>query len=236
MIVRLSNLARSGVLCGMLACLTLAGCSTVQRSHEAQRIPQFGEVDAGQPAEMRKVNLPPYVIEAPDELEIQARPAVSDLALNTYTVQPDGTVDLGFAGQVTVSGSTLADAEARIAAQLDAATATPGHKVSVRLSSGQSKYYYVLGTVNQPGRFKITGNETVLDAITQAGLKSNSLPEKAYLVRPHLLGAADQVYAVDWHGIKDRGDTLTNYQIMPGDRLVVPGTRAPSLIRSLIGG
>ncbi len=49
----------------------------------------------------------------------------------------------------------------------------------------------------------------------QAGLKSNSLPEKAYLVRPHALGGEDQVYKIDWFGIKDRGDTLTNYQIFP---------------------
>ncbi len=104
----------------------------------------------------------------------------------------------------------------------------------MRLANGQSKYYYVIGEVNTPGRFKVTGNELVLDAIVQAGLKSNSLPEKAYLVRPHPLGGPDQVYRIDWCGIRDRGDTLTNYQIMPGDRIVVPGTTPPSLIRSLI--
>ena len=46
----------------------------------------------------------------------------------------------------------------------------------------------MLGTVANQGRFKAGSNDTVLDAILQAGLKSNSLPEKAYLVRPHALG------------------------------------------------
>jgi polysaccharide export outer membrane protein len=39
---------------------------------------------------------------------------------------------------------------------------------------------------------------------------------------------------IDWCGIKDRGDTLTNYQLFPGDRIVVPGTRPPGLIATLI--
>jgi polysaccharide export outer membrane protein len=82
---------------------------------------------------------------------------------------------------------------------------------------------------------KANANDTVLDAILQAGLKSNSLPEKAYLVRPHPLGGQDQVYKIDWFGIRDRGDTLTNYQVFPGDRIVVPGTKPPGLISSLLG-
>ena len=101
------------------------------------------------------------------------------------------------------------------------------YRVSVRLATGQSKYYYVIGTVATQGKFKANANDTVLDAILQAGLKSNSLPEKAYLVRPHPLGGQDQVYKIDWFGIKDRGDTLTNYQVFPGDRIVVPGTKPP---------
>ena len=99
--------------------------------------------------------------------------------------------------------------------------------MSVRLANSQSKYYYVLGTVANPGRFKASGNDTVLDAILQAGLKSNSLPEKAYLVRPHALGGEDQVYKIDWFGIKDRGDTLTNYQLFPGDRSSSPAPSHP---------
>ena len=140
-----------------------------------------------------------------------------------------------------VYGLTLAEAEERIAVQMNDAArklnpdSKEKYQVGVRLANSQSKYYYVLGTVTSPGRFKAGGNETVLDAILQAGLKSNSVPEKAYLVCPHGLGGEDQVYKVDWVGIKDRGDTLTNYQLFPGDRVVVPGTKPPGLIKSLLG-
>lgn len=190
---------------------------------------------------MRKVSQSPYVLEPPDELEITSQPPFNTTSLSSFVVQGDGFVDLGWPGEVYVYGLTLDEAEERIAVQLNDASCAQNpqskekYKASVRLVNNQSKYYYVLGTVTNPGRFKAGGNDTVLDAIVQAGLKSNSLPEKAYMVCPHGLGGHDQVYKIDWFGIKDRGDTLTNYQVFPGDRIVVPGTKPPGLIRSLLG-
>jgi polysaccharide export outer membrane protein len=238
--MRLSPRYGSITLAGLLL-LPVTGCRGLGKKHEANHIPQFGTIDANQPGELRKVSQSEYIIEPPDELEITAQPPFSDLGQSTVIVQADGNVDLGFAGDAYVSGLTLAEAEERIAIQLnDAARAqTPApskpYRVSVRLATGQSKYYYVLGTVATQGKFKANANDTVMDAILQAGLKSNSLPEKAYLVRPHPLGGQDQVYRIDWFGIRDRGDTLTNYQVFPGDRVVVPGTKPPGLISSLLG-
>ena len=227
-----------------LALSCVAGCHGLGKKHEAKSIPQYGEIDASQPGELRKIALQPYAIEPPDELEIMVRPPFPDwgpLGSSTFLVQADGVVDLGFGGNVHVYGLTLAEAEARIATHLNGLAQTSDTKpsqpyqVSVRLANGQSKYYYVIGTVTTQGRFKVTGGETVLDAILLAGLRSNSLPEKAYLVRPHPLGGPDQVLKIDWFGIKDRGDTLTNYQVMPGDRIIVPGTKPPGLLSSLLG-
>ena len=94
-----------------------------------------------------------------------------------FVVQADGFVDLGTSARFTSTGLTLAEAEERIADQVNDAARTkqPGYKekyrVSVRLANSQSKYYYVLGTVANQGRFKAGGNDTVLDAIIQAGLE-----------------------------------------------------------------
>jgi polysaccharide export outer membrane protein len=233
---------RAAFLTAGLALAALSGCHGLAQKHEAKKIHQLGEIDPGQPGELRKVSQPPYVIEPPDELEITSQPPLlTSNATGTYVVQGDGFVDLGYSGEVFVSGLTLAEAEERIAVQVnDAARAKEPssngkYRVSVRLANNLSKYYYVLGTVANPGRFKAGSNDTVLDAIVQAGLKSNSLPEKAYLVRPHALGAEEMVFQIDWIGIKDHGDTLTNYQLFPGDRVVVPGTKPPGLIKSLLG-
>jgi polysaccharide export outer membrane protein len=210
------------------------------RKHEARRVPEHGIIDPEQPRELDKVTMPRYVVEPPDELEIAIKPTPPDWNISTFTVQQDGIVDLGLLGDVYVTGLTLGEVEVKIAQQLTMMALqqnqkpTQPYRVSVRLANSQSKYYYVMGAVTTQGRFPIRGNETVLDAILQAGLRSNSLPEKAYLVRPHPVGCPDEVLKIDWCGIRERGDTLTNYQLFPGDRIVVPGTRPPGLIATLI--
>jgi polysaccharide export outer membrane protein len=219
----------------------VSGCAGTGRKHEARRIPERGFIDPGQARELDKVTMPRYVVEPPDELEVSIRPQPPDWTPGPLTVQQDGVINLGFAGDVYVVGLTLPEVELKIAQQLTMAAMVQNtkpdqpYRVSVRLANVQSKYYYVMGTVATQGRFPIKGNETVLDAILQAGLKSNSLPEKAYLVRPHPPGAMDQVLKIDWCGIRERGDTLTNYQLFPGDRVIVPGTKPPSLIATLLG-
>jgi polysaccharide export outer membrane protein len=217
------------------------GCSGLGARHHAKKIPQLGVIEPCQPRELQMVSMPPYVVEPPDELEVSVRPAYPDLTTTTLPVQMDGNIDLGFVGDVYVAGLTLEQIETKVAQQLNtlAGRQAPkgGYQVSVRLVNGsQSKSFYVLGAVTTQGKFPITGNETVLDGILQAGLRTNSMPEKAYVVRPHPAGGPDQIMAVDWFGIRDRGDSLTNYQLFPGDRIIVPGGKPPGLISTLVGG
>jgi polysaccharide export outer membrane protein len=232
---------RPRLLVAGLILWSCTGCLGSGQKHEARRIPQVGVIDPNQARELQKVPFPPHVIEPPDELDIAIKPSSPDGNPSSYVVQSDGFVDLGFGGDVFVAGLTLAEAEERIALHLkswkrteDDRTKEP-YQVSVRLANNQSQFYYVLGAVANQGRFRSTGNETVLDAILQAGLRSHSVPEKAYLARPHPVGGHDLILRIDWCGIKDRGDTLTNYQILPGDRIVVPGTKPPGLLGSLLG-
>jgi polysaccharide export outer membrane protein len=231
-------------LCALLGVIPWASGCGLSARHAARNTPQLGVIDPHQPKELEMVSMPPYVVEPPDELEITVRPSPASLANQTsFVVRSDGILDLGFAGDVYVAGLTLTQVEQKIAQHFDADAAARGerkrgsHEVSARLVNGsQSKFYYVLGTVSNQGKFPITGNDTVLDGILAAGLRSNSLPEKAYLVRPHPHGGADQAYKIDWDGIKHRGDSLTNYQLFPGDRIVVPGGKPPGLIATLTGG
>jgi polysaccharide biosynthesis/export protein len=230
------------IICCLASLLpALAGCHGFFDRYHESKIPQYGCIDPNQPRELQMVSLPPYVVEPPDELELTVKPAVPDLTVTSVTVQSDGTIDLGLPGSVYVAGLTLDQVEIKIAQSLmqyaGASRPRESYQVSARLgNSGASKFYYVIGTVNTQGRFPSTGRETVLDAILLAGLRTNSLPDKSYLVRPHPAGGPDQVLRVDWFGIKDRGDTLTNYQVLPGDRIIVPGGKPPGVLSTLLGG
>ncbi len=95
--------------------------------------------------------------------------------------------------------------------------------VFVDVTAYNSKNYYVLGDVLITGKLPITGNETVLDAINYAGgLMPTAAPQNIRLVRPAPPGACcEQVLPVNLAAITSGGDPTTNYQIMPGDRLIV---------------
>ncbi len=96
-------------------------------------------------------------------------------------------------------------------------------RLFVDVTAYNSKNYYILGDVAVPGKLPITGNETVLDAINYAnGLMPTAAPQNIRLVRPAPPGACcEQILPVNLAAITSGGDPTTNYQLMPGDRIVV---------------
>lgn len=219
--------------------VAMAGCGAFD-THRESKIPHLGVIDPAAPRELQMVSMPEHVVEPPDELEISVRPIEVDIPLTTAMVRADGNIDLGFYGDCYVAGLTLDEVERKLTERLEPIVRARGLskplQVSVRLVNGRdSKRYYVVGTVANENSFPLNGNETVLDGILLAGLRSNSLPDKAYLARPRPDGAGCTILRIDWERIKE-GDTTTNYQLFPGDRIVIPGGRAPSLLGSLLGG
>ena len=97
------------------------------------------------------------------------------------------------------------------------------NRVSVRVTNWESKKIYVLGEVNSPGSFPYIGNETVLDAIIEAGGIGSSANRHGIIVsRPSRCSDCRTVITVCYDQIVQLGDSSTNYQLMPGDRVFVP--------------
>ena len=141
-----------------------------------------------------------------------------------HLVRPDGTVGLGSYGSVYVAGMTLPQVKAAIEQALSQKLLRP--EVSVDVGAFNSKWYYVItdfaGNGEQVVRLPITGNETVLDAISQIGGLSAVSSKKVWIARPAPAGSTqDQILPVDWRGVTRRGHSRTNYQILPGDRVFV---------------
>ncbi len=94
--------------------------------------------------------------------------------------------------------------------------------VFIDVSAYNTMNYYVVGDVAVTGRLPWTGKETVLDALQFAGgFTSTADPKNIRLIRPARGGKTAKVYKVDYEAILDKGDVTANYQILPGDRLVV---------------
>jgi polysaccharide export outer membrane protein len=141
-----------------------------------------------------------------------------------HLVSPDGTVNLGTYGLAYVAGMTVEEAKAAIEEQLAKSLDEP--KVSVSVYAYNSKVYYVItegaGSGDLVGRFPITGNETVLDAISQINGLSRLSSKNMWIARPVPGGAGcDELLPVDWKEITKGAATATNYQVLPGDRIFI---------------
>lgn len=193
-------------------------------SWKADPTPDIGFNNPCFPRELRMKSHPQYLVEPPDILYIEVLTVLPNRPLlGERLIRQDGTISLGYYGQIHVAGLTLVEVENKIRQHLKQYVENP--QVYVDVASFNSKVYYVLGQVQQQGRLPITGRETVLDAITLAGGLTNFADySKIHVARPNPGGGCDQILWVDYKALAFAGDTRTNYQLLPGDRVVVPAT------------
>jgi polysaccharide biosynthesis/export protein len=143
---------------------------------------------------------------------------------NTYQIQPDGMINLSNFGMVHIAGKTVTEAKVAVEKHLSQYFDTPS--VAVEVVQYNSKNYYVVIAGAENGesiqRFPISGNETVLDAISQIQGLSQVSSKTMWVSRPTPGDMeTDQILPVDWVAIARGGVTDTNYQLLPGDRIYI---------------
>jgi len=214
--------------------LVVAGCSLVPGNPfgslssrnpmliSAKSIRQGATGTLALPRELDKHPLPAYVVEPGDVLLVFASDLDSPVRLpGDQPVLPDGTINLGRYGRPTVAGKTVEEIESMVRAAVQAQAKDVG-PITVRLMTRVSKIYYVLGEVNAPGAFPLTGRETVLDGIVAAGgLTDRASASNIILSRPTPPESCRVVLPICYRQIVQLGDTTTNYQLAPGDRIFV---------------
>ncbi|MGC1273675.1 MAG: polysaccharide biosynthesis/export family protein [Planctomycetaceae bacterium] len=141
-----------------------------------------------------------------------------------HLVRPDGTVALGIYGAVHVAGRTMPEIRACIESHLSRFVQDPD--ISVDVLAYNSKVVYVItdggGYGEQVARLPVTGNETVLDAVSQIQGLSQVSSKRIWVARPAPAGTeCAQVLDVRWKEITQEGITDTNYQLFPGDRIYI---------------
>ena len=219
-----------------MASLVLQGCSSVAGKPFGSQSPRnpmlasaksFAQETSGvlpQARELEKQVLPAYIVEPGDVLLVLVADLDSPVRLpGDQPVLPDGTINLGRYGRVVVAGKTVDEIQEVVRA---AVQAQPEGKavgaISVRLMTRVSKVFYVLGEVNAPGSFPLAGRETVLDGILAAGgLTDRASRSHIILSRPSHPDSCRTVLPICYREIVQLGDTTTNYQLAPGDRIFV---------------
>ncbi|TWT82354.1 SLBB domain protein [Planctomycetes bacterium CA13] len=236
--------------CGLLSGCSTLGLSLYPSgatlTTEAKSVLDASRIPSGIPRENSKTVLPPHALEPGDSLLIE--PVNLDLRLPAdQVVLADGTVDLGPYGRIVVAGQGLEQAESLIEQQIGFQIRQQRESckqfaigddhqtidspplpddcdaiaVNVRMLDPVHRFY-VLGEVNAPGSYPLSGYETVLDAIVAAGgLTSSANPCKILLARPTDPCDCRVTLPVCYREIVQMGNTASNYQLQPGDRVFV---------------
>src|SRR5262249_11952548 len=211
----------------------------------------------GVPSELNMITLPPYAIGSPDILLISVYTLPRDKGGPATVIgpqpidgqhldRPDGTVNLGIWGSVSVAGLTTDQAREagrrhvfevmRTHPDADLKFTQPDYpsklSVAVDVVEDNRKPYCVIsdgaGFGEQIFRFPIQGYETVLDALSNVnGLPAVGSKHHVWVARrtPHA-NQPEQILPVDYVGLTQHGITQTNYQILPGDRVYVRADKA----------
>jgi polysaccharide export outer membrane protein len=98
------------------------------------------------------------------EVAVPERPDLSRIP----TVQNSGMIWLPVAGEVTVAGLTTGEMEQKIVVLLTA-EGVPAPRVAVSVKEIQSRFVWVVGEVNRPGRIPLRGRDRLIDVLVDAG-------------------------------------------------------------------
>ena len=164
------------------------------------------------------------VLAKPDVSVQLARTAGTQPITGQYLIAPDGTINLRQYGLLHVAGKTVTEIRTDLQKHLSQYFDSP--EASVDVIAYNSKVYYVItegaGLGDNVRRVPVTGNETVLDALSAVNGLSQVSSAHIWIARPAPGGfGCEQILPVDYEGITQGGVAATNYQVLPGDRVFI---------------
>ena len=199
----------------------IAGTFQVEPDGTVNLGPQYGHIEVGgktvREAEEAIFNRLQSRLDLPEVAVSVLQTAAQQLIAGEHLVAPDGYINLGKYGSVYVAGMTLDEAKSAIETKLGEQLEDP--IVSVDVFTYNSKVYYVIiegaGFGNQMIRLPITGNETVLDALSLiGGTQRITNTNKLWIARPAPQGSnCTQILPVGLcsdHANRVHGDQLSD--------------------------
>lgn len=174
-------------------------------------------VQASQAQEQKPEESDLYKFGAGDVLEVLVfgEPEIS----KTVFVRSDGRISLPLVGEFLAAGMTPEALSTKISEKLLKVVAEPN--VTVILTENNSKVYYVLGQIGQPGQYTITRPVTVLQVIARAG----GFLEWAKKSRIMIVSGPQESGKITYFDYDDflKGDDIEqNAVIKPEDTIVIP--------------
>jgi len=141
----------------------------------------------------------------------------ADLALEAE-IAGDGSLRMPLVGSVDLGGMTFTQAEARIAERLQAGGFVNHPQVNLFITQYRSQMVSVVGAVNQPGRYRLDGDTTLVGMLATAGGISGTGGDSFYLIRDGLR----RRFRLSDLASDSAGDELGKVHLKPNDQIYVP--------------
>jgi protein involved in polysaccharide export with SLBB domain len=176
--------------------------------------------------ELLRPSARPFTLGPGDSVELEILGNAASRAV--ATVGPDGKIYFNLLPGMDVWGLTLAEVRDQLEKGLSKYLPTP--QVSVTLRTVGSKYVWVLGRLNRPGIFPLSGPMTLLESLAQAGGTSRSssqvTTEELADLRHSFVVRQGQFLPVDFQRLLHQGDASQNIYLEPDDFVYVPSALA----------
>ncbi len=169
-----------------------------------------------------------YVIGPQDVLSITVfnEPTLS----GRFTVESDGSINYPLVGRVPVAGKTLRALQEDLTKRLSTGLLV-NPQVTILVEQYRSQSIFVVGEVRQPGKHMISGNMSLLEALSQAGGATTTAGTEVIVRRPKDPNAAGPVDPSDDSqsdivarvNLEDlQSGRAANVTIRDGDNIFVP--------------
>lgn len=245
-------LPRPALLAGLAAALLLTGCESANltRSQAKQAVNPAVSFTPATVADLP--GLDPALLQRPvaeyklgpgDLLDIEV---LGDIDTRARTlVGPDGKIYFYVLPGIDVWGLTLAQAREKIVAELKKFV-REAQPVSVTLRSAESQRIWVLGRLNKPGVYPMSGPMTLLEALSSAGgpapattysmmggpvngsASRGGSDESGDLSRAFVIRQG-QLLRVDFQKLLRDGDMSQNIYLQPDDFVYLPSSTIGSV-------
>jgi len=146
-----------------------------------------------------------------------------DLTREDIVIRPDGKISLPLIGDIQANGLTAEELAKRITERYKEYKENPA--VSVSVKAVNSYNIYILGEVNQPGKYPLKAYATVLQAISMAGGFSQFASENSIQVVRRITkdGRTKEIrIPVQYDSLLSAKGAEYNFILRSGDTIVVP--------------
>lgn len=163
------------------------------------------------------VTISGYTIGAGDVLDISVWN--NEALTKQVTVMPDGKIHFPLIGEVLAGGKTISVLKKELEDRISPFVPSPN--LSVMVQQLNSMLIYVIGKVNNPGRFVLNTNVNVLQALAMAG-GLNPFAKRNNIRIFRKTNDKNMIFEFEYDEVTEGKNLKQNIQLERGDVVIVP--------------